>query len=267
MLNESPKFSAILEERDDRPRRQFGLTSLFTAVLVALVLAAWKTSIPAAITAVGAGLGFTVSAKRGVRSTLVGAVIGVVVIWAIAFVWSVLSILTDPFGGADEFIGVGGSEAKSRLAEIWPSMVDPSDVQSLSCKTESSRDSYSSWFKIKLLPAAAEKWQDDIHAQQESSCNGAADKMHEPAEGVRREVNGPPPFHRQTGTTPAWWLPPPMPFRATEAMLWYQNYNSGVARATYSGFDPASSTLWVYQYACQHDQLWSPGVVPAGRKF
>ena len=74
-------------------------------------------------------------------------------------------------------------------------------------------------------------------------------------------------MHRQTGTTPTWWSPPAIDFRATELMKWYRGYDSGVGRATYSGYDETTKTLWIYEYSCQHDQLWSQGNVPTGQQF
>ena len=50
-------------------------------------------------------------------------------------------------------------------------------------------------------------------------------------------------------------------------MLWYDNYYSGVGRATYSGFDESTSLLWIYEYAAQHDKLWEPGDRPTGIDF
>ena len=50
-------------------------------------------------------------------------------------------------------------------------------------------------------------------------------------------------------------------------MLWYTNYDSGVGRATYTSFDEPVGVLWIYDYACQHDRLWTHGNVPAGSVF
>jgi hypothetical protein len=50
-------------------------------------------------------------------------------------------------------------------------------------------------------------------------------------------------------------------------MKWYRDYYSGVGRATYSAYDESAQTLWIYEYSCQHDILWSSGDVPAGEHF
>ena len=85
--------------------------------------------------------------------------------------------------------------------------------------------------------------------------------------GVSRTIAGPPPLHSQTGETPVWWKPPSTDFRATEVMLWYKQYASGVGRATYTAFDQHTGMLWIYEYACQHDILWPNGEVPPGKVF
>ena len=81
---------------------------------------------------------------------------------------------------------------------------------------------------------------------------------------MRRAIEGPPPLHQQTGTTPAWWKPPAIEFRATEEMSWYENYDSGVGHATYTAFDESTGRLWIYKYSCQHDILWQHGQLPEG---
>ncbi len=91
--------------------------------------------------------------------------------------------------------------------------------------------------------------------------------LHEGVEGVHRTVAGPPPANWQTGECPSWWTPPKIDFRATEVMLWYTNYESGVGRATYTSFDRQSGVLWIYDYACQHDKLWTHGNIPPGTMF
>jgi hypothetical protein len=108
---------------------------------------------------------------------------------------------------------------------------------------------------------------DQMHKHQEDWSKQCLHHLHEGLEGVHRTISGPPPQHWQTGETPSWWTPPGIDFRATEVMLWYTNYDSGVGRATYSGFDESNGVLWVYDYASQHDILWSHGGMPAGDLF
>jgi len=108
---------------------------------------------------------------------------------------------------------------------------------------------------------------DQAHKHQEISSKQSLHDLHEGLEGVHRILTGPPPQHSRTGDTPTWWKPPTLDFRATEVMLWYTNYDSGVGRATYSTFDESMGTLWIYNYACQHDILWSRGNMPTGDIF
>jgi hypothetical protein len=70
-----------------------------------------------------------------------------------------------------------------------------------------------------------------------------------------------------TGDVPSWWKPPAIDFRATEAMLWYSGFDSGVGQAAYTGYDAEKQTLWVYEYACQHDRLWEKNQFPDGEVF
>jgi hypothetical protein len=137
----------------------------------------------------------------------------------------------------------------------------------VSYKSESSRDSYSSWYRITLSATAAGKWTNQIHKHQEDWSRGCLGDLHERLEGVHRTISGPPPLHSQTGETPNWWTPPNIDFRATEVMLWYTHYDSGVGRATYTSFDNLAGVLWMYDYACQHDKLWTHGNVPTGNVF
>jgi hypothetical protein len=189
----------------------------------------------------------------------------IVIVAAAVFAIGALIFLPFPgFDGSAEFADLPGAVAKRRLGDSWPPSVDASSVDSVSYTGESSRDSYSSWYRIRLEENAALAWMDYVHAQQERSAKKPIGRGHEAPEGVRRTVVGPPPLHRQTGVTPDWWSPPPIDFRATEVMLWYADYYSGVGRATYSGFDAETNTLWVYDYACQHDKLWPHGKLPDG---
>ena len=160
------------------------------------------------------------------------------------------------------FTGLPGPAAKARLGKSWPATVDPDAVVSLDYRSESSIDSSSTWYRIRLGQADAAAWIDDAHFHEEDWTRNLAD-THFP-EGVRRKISGPPALRRQTGETPEWWSPPALAFTATEIMIWYTDGDSGVARATYSAFDKSNSTLWIYCYTCQHDRLWQRGQLPNG---
>jgi len=144
--------------------------------------------------------------------------------------------------------------------------VDPKDVEKVTWVYESTIDSHSSWYRVKLTPDAATAWTDRIHSEAEKNDDSHGDHI-EGVEGVHRTVPGPPPLRQQTGETPGWWTPPVIEFRATEVMIWYRNSSSGYGRATYSAFDKAAEVLWIYEYGAQHDLLWTRGQSPAGESF
>jgi len=202
------------------------------------------------------------SFRTGVRyAVYVGCVL--VVAFPIFICGSILMNPDGGFGFRTEFDGLSGRAAKRRLPG-WPAGVAAGDVEAVSYKSESSRDSHSKWIRIRLTEDAASIWMDHAHQDQENSYKQRRHHLHE---GVHRTVVGPPPQRSQTGITPTWWNPPSIDFRATEVMLWYTDYDSGVGRATYSAFDESTGALWVYSYACQHDLLWTRGNPPTGTPF
>lgn len=182
-------------------------------------------------------------------------VCGGIVLMAILVLGAFLLAAFRGLDGNIEFTDFCGPLAKRRLDTAWPSAVDPDAVQSVSHKVQWSRDSFSSWFRIKLPKHAARLWADQCHAGQERYSRWAMGDQHESMECVHRIIDGPPPLHHQTGETPPWWTPPSMSFRATEIRLWYKDFDSGVGRATYSAFDESPGILWIYEYAAQHDRL------------
>lgn len=193
------------------------------------------------------------------RLTVVGFFVACAAIVVMAIV-AVATVVLNPFSdfaGRREFTDLTGAAAKRQFGEAWPSSVDPDAVETVTWKTEWSRDSYSSWYRVVLDREAALRWMDQVH---ERSAEHDLDFI----EGVHRTVAGPPPLHRQTGDTPAWWSPPAIDFRATEIMRWYTDGPSSVGGATYSAFDASTNTLSVYEYSCQHDRLWPRGQPPAG---
>lgn len=203
---------------------------------------------------------------RFARSSVVVVFLVTCVVFALAGILVVGALLLNSFSvfdGSKEFSNLSGSVAIQRLGDAWPSSVDPRAVESISYKTQQSRDSFSTWFRIKLSKNTAKLWADHTHMEQERSSKQAMSNHHESIECVHRIVDGPPPLHHQTGETPAWWSPPSINFRATEIMLWYKGFDSGIGRAVYSVFDESTGILWIYEYAAQHDKLWSPGKMPA----
>ncbi len=107
---------------------------------------------------------------------------GLVVLFAIMIC---LSFLMNPFAGfagQSEFSDLAGHSAKRRLSD-WPSNVDPRDVQNVSYKSQYSRDSYSTWYRITLSDNAAERWTNQIHKHQEDWSRGCLCDLHEGLEG------------------------------------------------------------------------------------
>lgn len=179
------------------------------------------------------------------------------------------SFLMNPFGGfagSSQFTKRSGFAAKRSMNE-WPSAVAPSNVRLVSRKHDYSIDSHSLWYKIELDIDSAQKWADSVHSDRELYSRQSIRHDDRGLEGVRRTIAGPPPLHWKTGDSPNWWSPPPIEFRATEAMKWYSGYDSGVGQAAYTGYDAMNSTLWVYEYSCQHDRLWEPNQIPNGDVF
>lgn len=168
--------------------------------------------------------------------------------------------------GSTQFVNKSGPSAKISMTE-WPIAIDPTKVRSVSRKHDYSFDSHSTWYKIQLDIDSAHAWADFVHADRERHSRDSLRPDDRGLEGVRRIVTGPPPLNRTTGDTHVWCTPPSIEFRATEAMRRYSSIDSGVGQAAYTGYDSQGQTLWVYEYACQHDQLWEANEIPMGDVF
>ncbi len=182
------------------------------------------------------------------------------------FVALVCAALSLPFFASlpIEFVGVSGEQAESRIRAYWAEDVDLRDIEKASGKIYSQIDCHAGWFQITLRPEAAEKSQEAIHIKLEKSAR--IGRGVEFIEGVHRTVTGPILTEASFGTPPKWWVPPSFNFRVTERMSWYSG-GTTYADALYSDFDPATNTLWIYDYSQQHGQLWSRGSVPSGDQF
>ena len=179
------------------------------------------------------------------------------------------SFLMNPFAGfagSSEFVNKPGPSAKRSMNE-WPVSIDPFTVRIVSRKFDYSIDSHSAWYKIELNATSAQIWADSVHTNQERYSRESIRRDDRGLEGVRRVLLGPPPLHWKTGDIPDWWKPPTIDFRVTEAMKWYSGFDSGVGQAAYTGYDAEKQTLWVYEYACQHDRLWEQNKIPDGDVF
>jgi hypothetical protein len=200
---------------------------------------------------------------RTLRRFVVGGFYIVLAFTAAAVAFTILVAIGFRFGGSTEFEDLPGSTAQLRLENDWPVSVDPSAVPSMSYKGESTFDSYSRWYRIRLDEVSAAKWTDDVHTKRKLHAMEVVGHK-ETLEGVRRTVPGPPSLRRQTGTTPSWWSPPQGDYRATEIMKWYAWYDSGIGWGIYTYYDRSTEILWIYDYCCQHDKFWSAHHVPQG---
>ena len=168
------------------------------------------------------------------------------------------------FAGETEFENLSGAKAKKRMRE-WPDSVSENDVTSLSRRHIHSRDSFATWYRIKIGAQGATNWQDSIHANKSKSPRYEGDS-YDGYEGVRHRIQGPPPEYWDPEQAPRWWNPPPINFRATEMMIWYQ-HGSGIGQALYSGFDETKQELWIYDNAAQHSSPWDNRSRPKGDAF
>lgn len=164
------------------------------------------------------------------------------------------------FAGSDGFVDYSGDEAEARMGDGWPESVDPSRVRSVSFALESTRDSYGAWYRVELDERTARRWADDVHDSQVNHCNGRRTDG-SVVEAVRRDDV---PIRANSHSPPDWWRPASRSFRATEAVVWYADGDSGVSRATYSYFDESKRTLWIHEFAQQHLLLWDRGQLPDG---
>lgn len=182
------------------------------------------------------------------------------------FLFIFLAVIAPQFGfhyWKVEFTELNGVDAQKRLDD-WPSKIDGKNVQKVWYKNDFIRDANSYWYRIELDEETASIWCEIVHKEFEDYARKTIKTHFWNAEGVHRQISGPPDLHRHTGTIPDWWNPPSIDFRATEVMGWYENYRSGVGKLIYSAFDDETNTLWIYNNSCQHDILWEHGNIPDG---
>ena len=164
-----------------------------------------------------------------------------------------------------EDVDLRGDVAQQKLTQAWPDGIDPKTVGSVSRIAEQSRDSFSIWWRIVTTPDVAKRWSESVHSEAAMTYAQFASTDRTSFESVRRTISGRIPLGNHTGEIPEWWSPPSEPCDVTEAMLWYSDGDSGVARGTYTKCDTKNGVLWVYEYACQHDLLWPKGSPPVGQ--
>jgi len=182
------------------------------------------------------------------------------------FFFLVCGVLFLPFFGSlpREFTNLSGEQAAARIGYALPEGVMSKDIEKASGKAYSQIDCHAHWLQIVLRPDVANQWQDAIHMELEKSARIGG--VVESIEGVHRVMARPAFVESKLGQAPTWWKPPSLGFRVTERMRW-DSGGTTYANALYSEFDPATNTLWIYDYGQQHGRLWSRGEVPAGDQF
>lgn len=173
------------------------------------------------------------------------------------YVGSILINSLDPFPTL-EFVDKSGPVA-ARNMPSWDFMVDPVVVRSVSMKSASSIDSYSTWSKYELGHSDAKAIASDLHNRM-ATIDAYLQRTKE-CEQARRSINSIP-VRSPTSGSPSWWEPPTATGDATENMLWYIDSTYGIAQGCYTMYDAKHETLWVYEYAAQHDSHWERGSRP-----
>ena len=170
-----------------------------------------------------------------------------------------------PFGPTRiEFIDRSAKQAESQLRAFLTDDLDLKDVEKVSGKICGAIDCHAGWIRITLRPESARQFQEAMHARLEKSARPG--RGVELIEGVHLTMREPTLVESSLGTAPNWWTPPSIEFRVTEKMLWYSS-STTYAFALYTGFDPSTNKLWIYDYGEQHRQLWSRGAIPTGDQF
>ena len=172
---------------------------------------------------------------------------------------SVIAITSlDPFPTL-EFIDKPGPAASRKMGS-WEFTVDPAAVRQISMKSASSIDSYSRWSKFELSQFDADTIASELHKRM-ATIDVYLQRKKECEQATRAIVSIP--IRSPTSETPDWWLAPAGTGDATENMLWYPGATYGVAQGCYTIYDANNETLWVYEYAAQHDSHWERGARPS----
>ena len=173
------------------------------------------------------------------------------------YVGSILIHSLDPFP-IHEFVNKSGPVAARKMS-LPDFTVDPVVVRSISMKSASSIDSYSTWSKFELGHSDAKTIASDLHNRM-ATIDPYFQRTKE-CEQSRRSINSIP-IRSPTSGPASWWAPPTATGDATENMLWYPDATYGVAQGCYTIYDAKHETLWVYEYAAQHDSHWERGSRP-----
>jgi hypothetical protein len=144
----------------------------------------------------------------------------------------------------------------ARKMNSWDFTVDPVAVRRVSVKSAAGIDSYSTWSKFELGHSDAKTIAAELHNRM-ATIAPYFQRTKECEQATRTITSIP--MRSPTADPPGWWVPPTANGNATENMLWYRNAPYGVAHGCYTIYDAKHETLWVYEYAAQHDSHWDRG--------
>lgn len=166
--------------------------------------------------------------------------------------------------GQREFVDLSGSQAQEQLTSELPPEIDPADVRSISVKRAATADSRSVWYRVKVSPTVAATWEEAVHQQTAQAFMPPSDRFLFGCSAASFVFSGPPPLHGEADTAPDWWSPPTIDFRMTEAMGWFDDSEAGAGTVMYSGYDPETGLLWVYEHSSEHELLLRRGHAVSG---
>lgn len=148
------------------------------------------------------------------------------------YVGSILIESLDPFP-IHEFVDKSGPVAARQMSS-WDFTVDPAVVRSVSMKSASSIDSYSTWSKFELGHSVAKTLASELHNRM-ATIDAYVQRTKE-CEQAKRSIKSIP-IRSPTSGQPSWWAPPTATGDATENMLWYPDATYGVAQGCYTIYD------------------------------
>jgi hypothetical protein len=171
--------------------------------------------------------------------------------------WIAVKVL-DPFP-TREFVDRTGPVA-ARYLDSWDFSVDPAKIRRVSRKSASTIDSYSRWSKYELAPSDAQTLASEFHQRMADIMDYLYRNRN--CEQATRKITSIP-IQSPSSKTLKWWMAPSRSGDATENMIFHKEGGAGTGQGCYTIYDPATETLWVYEFAAQTHQHWKRGERPA----
>ncbi len=200
---------------------------------------------------------------RAVRFLVLG--FAIVALFTAAFFASLPFLLEFLLGGDGtvEFVDTSAHAAKAHLGDRWPTTVSEDDVESVSYKSISWRDTHYTWYRIKISRQAAAEWIRATHADEKQAALSHSQRARH-IEGIQRTVRNPGSTRCDEDYAPDWWSPPELDYLSTERMLWYgeTTSDSGVGYRLRTAYDEPAGTLWIFVLCEQRHRLWEQGAPP-----